>query len=107
MNVNVAEKRGMTMSKNIEKDLAVSPLAEFLGATRTEKLKDKVAEMILEKIDDDLQETISRDYLIEFDDIREIVGSAVAEVKEEIKQKLKAKYMALAEEAISKVRVED
>lgn len=88
------------MSKNIEKDLAVSPLVEFLGATRTEKLKDQVAEMILEKIDDDLQETISRDYLIEFDDIRGIVESAVAEVKEEVKKKVYAKYMEHVEESL-------
>lgn len=90
----------------IEKLLS-NPLAEFLGAERTEDLKDKIAQMILEKAESELDETLQTTWIVDPDYLNEITHEALESIKEKIKQKLEVKCMAIAEEAISKVRVED
>ena len=95
------------MSKIDEKlTKSINPLVEFLGAERVDILKDKVVEMLLNKIEEDLNEVTQYQFVINDDEICEIASEAINGVKEKIKQKLEAKYMALAEEAISKIRVE-
>lgn len=93
----------------IDKELtkSINPLVEFLGAERVDVLKDKVVEMLLNKIEEDLDEATQYQFIINDDEVAEIVSEAMNGVKEKIKQKLEAKYMALAEEAISKIRIEE
>lgn len=94
------------MNKIDEKLLkGINPLVEFLGAERVDVLKDKVVEMLLNKIEEDLEELTRSQFIINSDEVSEIASEAINGVKEKIKQKLEAKYMAIAEEAISKVRV--
>lgn len=93
----------------IERELknSINPLVEFLGAERVELMKDKVVELLLNKIEDDLEEATRYQFIIDDGEVSEIVSEAINGVKEKIKQKLEAKYMALAEEAISKIRIEE
>ena len=93
----------------IERELknSINPLVEFLGPERVELMKDKVVELLLNKIEDDLEEATQYQFIIDDGEVSEIVSEAINGVKEKIKQKLEAKYMALAEEAISKIRIEE
>ena len=93
----------------IERELknSINPLVEFLGPERVELMKDKVVELLLNKIEDDLEEATRFQFIIDDGEVSEIASEAINGVKEKIKQKLEAKYMALAEEAISKIRIEE
>ena len=93
----------------IERELknSINPLVEFLGPERVELMKDKVVELLLNKIEDDLEEATRYQFIIDDGEVSEIASEAINGVKEKIKQKLEAKYMALAEEAISKIRIEE
>ena len=93
----------------IERELknSINPLVEFLGPERVELMKDKVVELLLNKIEDDLEEATRFQFIIDDSEVSEIASEAINGVKEKIKQKLEAKYMALAEEAISKIRIEE
>ena len=91
------------MKTNIEEQLVkgISPLAEFLGADKVDDLKDKVCTLILNKIEQDLNETYEYSIIYD-DDIREIAVEALEEVKVEIKQRLVNKYTSVVEDAIAK-----
>ena len=93
----------------IERELknSINPLVEFLGPERVELVKDKVVELLLNKIENDLEEATRYQFIIDDGEVSEIVSEAINGVKEKIKQKLEDKYMALAEEAISKIRIEE
>lgn len=96
------------MKKIDEKILeGVNPLIEFLGVKRSEDLKDKIAQMILDKVEEELDNAFREIYLIEPEIVNDLGNEVYEEVKGIIKQKLEAKYMALADEAISKLSIKD
>ena len=77
------------------------PLRELLGAKRTDDLKDKICELIINRIDDDLADY--QDYLFAPEDITAIAEEALDEVRDKIKKKFKKKYLDVAELAVQKI----
>ena len=85
----------------------INPLVEFLGAERAEDLKDKIAQIILNKVEEELDACFEQCYIIDPGRLTDYGDEALETVKEKIKQKLEVKYMALAEEAISKIHIKE
>ena len=85
----------------------INPLVEFLGAERAEDLKDKIAQIILNKVEEELNACFEQVYLVDPDKLTDFGDEALETVKDKIKQKLEAKYLALAEEAISKIHIKE
>lgn len=79
-------------------------LAEWLGTERVEHLKDMIVEKIIKQVEEDLREQF--DLTIDGGCILEISNDALEEVSKKIKKMYKDKYLEVAEEAISKIRVE-
>lgn len=90
---------------NIEENIieTVSPLAALLGEERTERLKDRIVDAIVERVVADLD--MSDYYIISPDHISDIAGEAFDEVKEKLKKKYKTKFTELVEASL--VRIED
>lgn len=93
------------MAKNkIEKTIIenINPLVEFLGAERVEDLKDKVCEMILNQIQQDLED--SYDFIITTSDVTEIAMEALEEITPNLKKKFSKAYSNMADEYINKLK---
>lgn len=95
------------MSRNIEARLVseISPLTEFLGAERVSDLKDKVCQLILNQVEEDLRESSSY-YVICAEDVGVIADEALEEIREKLKKKFKNRYLEIAEEALAKLPTE-
>ena len=76
------------------------PLTELLGAKRVDDLKDKICELIINRIDSDLEDY--QDYIFCPEEITEIAKEALDEVGDKIKKKFKKKYLEVAEQALRK-----
>lgn len=76
------------------------PLTELLGAKRVGDLKDKICELIINRIDSDLEDY--QDYLFAPENITAIAEEALDEVRDKIKRKFKKKYFEVAEQALRK-----
>lgn len=74
------------------------PLTELLGAKRVDDLKDKICELIINRIDSDLEDY--QDYIFCPEEITAIAEEALDEVRDKIKKKFKKKYLEDAEQAL-------
>jgi len=85
------------IEEHIMEDLTV--LQEFLGVDRVENLKDKVCEMILERIENDME---NQDYytFIWEDDFEEVVIAAKQKCKKKVQKMFEDKYLEVAQKAI-------
>lgn len=79
-------------------------LIELLGAKRADDLKDRISDLIVNKIDDDLSEYT--DFLLAPENITEIAEEALNEVRDKIKKKFKNKYLEMAEKALQNLSTE-
>lgn len=88
--------------KNIEERIVenVSPLAQLLGVDRTDRLKDKICELIAEAIEEDLQDRDT--WIITPSDVDEIAAEAFEEIRPKIKKRFKEEYLKVAEAAVAK-----
>ena len=68
-------------------------LKELLGEEKVEVLKDRIIDLIVEKVEKDLEEYSTYEWLINPDEIREVVDEAVEEVKATIINKYKMRLM--------------
>ena len=69
-------------------------LKELLGEEKVEVLKDRIIDLIVEKVEKDLEEYSIYDWLINPDEIREVVDEALEETKATIIDKYKMRLMA-------------
>lgn len=85
----------------IEEHMAevISPLQEFLGVERVEKLKDKVCEMILERIHDDMEHQDYYAFIWE-DDFDEVASAAKQKCKKQVQKMFEDKYLEVAKKAV-------
>lgn len=87
------------MSKSIDEKMdnvvKESMLEQFLGAENMEDLKKKIANVIVNQIKEDFEE--SRSYLISPDDVADAVyRDAVEDIKKEVKPIIKEKILQKA-----------
>lgn len=73
----------------------VTPLIELLGEERAEVLKDKILELILEKVKFELDVSFENSYLIDPDLLNEIGHEALESVKGVIIKQIESKYLEL------------
>ena len=62
----------------------IEPLVELLGEKRTENLKDKIAELILRKVEEEIEVSLENTYLFD----PELLGDFGREALENIKEKV-------------------
>lgn len=77
------------------------PVAEFLGIERTEKLKDRICDIIFDQVKDDFEN--HRDtYIIAPYDLSFISETALKEIEPKLKKKFKDIYLKIAEDAVNR-----
>lgn len=86
--------------KNIKEPVG-NALAEWLGDERTEDLKDRIVEKILNQVESDLRDQY--DLTIDVGLINDISNQAFEEVSKKIKKMYKDKYLEIAEQAIARL----
>lgn len=77
----------------------LTPLQEFLGVERVEKLKDKVCELILERIQDDMEHQDYYTFIWE-DDFDEVARAAKQKCKKQVQKMFEDKYLEVAQKAV-------
>lgn len=68
-------------------------LKELLGEEKVEVLKDRIIDLIVEKVEKDLEEYSTYEWLINPDEIRDVVDEAFEEVKATIINKYKMRLI--------------
>ena len=76
----------------------VTPLIELLGEERVEVLRDRILELILEKVKFELDVSFENSYLIDPDLLNEIGHEALENIKEKIIKQIESKYLDLLAE---------
>ncbi|MDD5022020.1 MAG: hypothetical protein PHR82_07860 [Endomicrobiaceae bacterium] len=77
----------------------LTPLQEFLGVERVEALKDKVCELILERIKDDMEHQDYYTFIWE-DDYDEVARAAKQKCKKKVQKMFEDKYLEVAQKAV-------
>ena len=70
-------------------EIVASPIVKFLGVKRVEQLKDRICELILQQIEDDLRDNPL--YLIPSDEIQNLNDEVVEEIYPKLKKKIEKK----------------
>ena len=78
-------------------------LKELLGEEKVEVLKDRIIDLIVEKVEKDLEEYSTYEWLINPDEIRDAVDEAFEEVKATIIDKYKMRLMAKVSQHFDKL----
>lgn len=78
-------------------------LKELLGEEKVEVLKDRIIDLIVEKVEKDLEEYSTYEWLINPDEIRDAVDEAFEEVKATIIDKYKMRLMTKVSQHFDKL----
>jgi len=89
------------INKEQEIAKAISPLAELLGAERTEVLKDRIVDLIVNQIQEDLD--AEGMYVISTDEIGEIAAEALEDIAPKLRKKFGKMYSDMADAYIAKL----
>ena len=78
-------------------------LKELLGEEKVEVLKDRIIDLIVEKVEKDLEEYSTYEWLINPDEIRDVVDEAFEETKAAIINNYKMRLMARVSQHFDKL----
>lgn len=83
------------------KDLSI--VARLLGKDNEKKLKDGITDLLLNKVEYDLDDKYRYDYILAFDDIYKDVKE---EIEEEFREKLAKKYRQHMNKKLKEIKFE-
>lgn len=72
-------------------------VVELLGEDNTQKLKDKITDLLIKQVEIDMEEKYKYEYICAFEGMYEKVAK---EIKEEVKEKLREFHMKKLEEQL-------
>ena len=78
------------------------PLNELLGEERTEKLRDKIADLILRKVEEEIEVSLANTYLFDPELIGDFGREALERVKEKVVKRIEERYSEIFEEMLPK-----
>lgn len=78
------------------------PLTELLGEERTEKLRDKIADLILRKVEEEIEVSLENTYLFDPELLGDFGREALEHIKEKVVKRIEERYFEIFEEMIPK-----
>lgn len=78
------------------------PLTELLGEERTEKLRDKIADLILRKVEEEIEVSLENTYLFDPELLGDFGREALEHIKEKVVKRIEERYSEIFEEMIPK-----
>lgn len=78
------------------------PLNELLGEERTEKLRDKIADLILRKVEEEIEVSLENTYLFDPELLGDFGREALEHIKEKVVKRIEERYSEIFEEMIPK-----
>ena len=82
----------------------ISPLVAFLGEDRADKLKDRVCDLIINRIEQDMNEQ-DKYMFIWNEDFEEVVDAAKKKCRSKMQKMFEEKYLKIAQRAVDNVKI--
>lgn len=80
----------------------IKPLNELLGEERAEKLRDKIADLILCKVKEEIEVSLEHTYLFDPELLGDFGREALESVKEKVVKRIEDRYTEIFEDMIPK-----